>query len=84
MITGDQFLRKGTYNVKWLHDALFHSPVFKTFIFGSEFYHDYLWYPTIGKSKIKKFNKTEWGQLYKKYPYGPYPKKDKVKQWDPY
>ena len=84
VIIGDQLLRKKTANIKWLHDLLFHSPVFKTFIFGSEFYHDYLWYPTIGKSKINKFSKTEWGQLFDKYPYGLKNKVKKIHHWDPY
>ncbi|PXF50252.1 MAG: hypothetical protein C4B55_06905 [Candidatus Methanophagaceae archaeon] len=44
IIKGDQILRKKTANVKWLHRLLFFSPVFKAFIFGSEFYHDRLWY----------------------------------------
>jgi uncharacterized protein (DUF362 family) len=84
VITWDQILRKGTHNTKWLHHALFHSPFFKTFIFGSEFYHDKLWYPTVGKSNIRKFSKTEWGQLFEKYPYGKYPTGKKVGTWDPY
>jgi uncharacterized protein (DUF362 family) len=85
IIRGDQMLRKGTANIKWLHNFLFHSPMFKSFIFSSEFYHDKLWYPTVGKSKIRKFSKTPWGQLYDEYSYGP---KIKIKpisgQWDPY
>ena len=43
IIKGDQILRKKTANVKWLHRLLFFSPVFKAFIFGSEFYHDRFW-----------------------------------------
>ena len=85
IIQWDQRIRKGTSNIHWLHKFLFHSPFFKSFIFASEFYHDKLWYPTIGKSKINAFNKTEWGQLFEKYSYGPKPKSIKVSgQWDPY
>ena len=51
VITWDQRLRKKTMNVKPLHQFLFNSPIFKTFIFASECYHDRLWYPMIGKKK---------------------------------
>ncbi|CAD6491295.1 MAG: hypothetical protein ANIMEMIM_00111 [Candidatus Argoarchaeum ethanivorans] len=84
IIMWDQILRKKTANIKWLHHLLFHSPVFKTFIFASEFYHDRFWYPVIGKRKIKEFMKTGWGELFKKYPYGEFPEYNEVKEWDPY
>jgi uncharacterized protein (DUF362 family) len=84
IIKWDQRIRKGTSNVGWLHSLLFHSPIFKTFIFASETYHDRLWYPTIGKKNIQKFYKTEWGDLFNKYELGDYPKYSEVTQWDPY
>ena len=84
IIEGDQILRKKTANIKWLHHLLFYSPVFKTFIFASEFYHDWLWYPAIGKREIKRFMKTGWGKLFEKYPYGRFPEYKEVKEWDPY
>jgi len=64
VITWDQRLRKKTMSIKPLHHFLFNSPVFKTFIFASEFYHDRLWYPMTGKKKIDEFKKTECGQLF--------------------
>jgi uncharacterized protein (DUF362 family) len=84
IIRWDQILRKKTANIKWLHHLLFYSPVFKTFIFASEFYHDRFWYPFIGKRKIKEFMKTDWGELFKKYPHGEFPEYKEVKEWDPY
>ncbi|MBN2421638.1 DUF362 domain-containing protein [Candidatus Woesearchaeota archaeon] len=60
----DQILRT-KYPV--LEPILFHTPLFKICIFGSAFYHDYLWYPVVGKRKIRKFLKTEWGELFSKY-----------------
>ncbi len=60
----DQTLRK---KYPMVEPILFHTPLFKLCIFGSEFYHDYFWYPFIGKKKIKKFMKTDWGQLFKRY-----------------
>ena len=84
IIRWDQIIRKKTANIKWLHHLLFYSPVFKTFIFASEFYHDWLWYPSVGKRNIKEFMKTNWGELFEKYPYGEFPAYNEVKEWDPY
>lgn len=84
VIKWDQRLRKKTMGMGWLHRLLFNSPLFKSFIFASEFYHDKLWYPVIGKKKINEFNKTEWGATFQKYDYGPFPEFDEVKDWDPY
>ena len=57
---------------------------FETFIFASEFYHDWFWYPLIGKRKIKGFMKSGWGEVFKNYPYGEFPEYTEVKAWDPY
>lgn len=84
VITWDQRLRKKTMGVKPLHQFLFNSPVFKTFIFASEFYHDRLWYPMTGKKKIDEFKKTGWGELFDRYDYGAFPEYTEVKEWDPY
>ena len=84
IIRGDQILRTKTANIKWLHHLLFYSPIFKTFILASEFYHDFLWYPLIGKRMIKQFLNTEWGKLFSKYEHGKFPTYQKVKEWDPY
>ena len=84
VIRWDQILRKKTANIKWLHKTLFYSPVFNTFIFTSEFYHDRLWYPSIGKRKINRFMKTDWGKLFGKYQCGKFPQFRNVKDWDPY
>ncbi len=84
VIKWDQLLRKKTFRIKWLHNLLFYSPIFKIFIFASEFYHDLFWYPIFGKIKIKRFMKTEWGKLFKSYPYGDFPKYMEIKEWDPY
>ena len=84
IIKWDQILRKKTANIKWLHRLLFYSFIFKTFIFASEFYHDWFWYPLIGKLRIKKFMRTEWGKLFGKYEYGEFPEYKEVKDWNPY
>jgi uncharacterized protein (DUF362 family) len=64
VIFWDQMLRK---RIKGLEPLLFHTPLFRAFIFGSAFYHDYVWYNFIGRKRIKRFNKTAWGRLWKEY-----------------
>jgi len=65
VIFWDQMFRKGP--LSFVEPLLFHTGLFKLCIYGSAIYHDYLWYPIIGKRKIKKFMKTEWGRLFKCY-----------------
>ena len=66
VIWGDQMVRKGPLN--------FINPLLKSKIFfmgpilGSSIYHDMLWYPIIGKRRIKNFMLTKWGEVFKTYP----------------
>lgn len=60
----DQVMRNNSHVIE---KYLFHTKLFKMCVFGSEFYHDHIWYNTIGKQRIDKFNKTGWGKLFKKY-----------------
>lgn len=60
----DQLFRK---KIKWIEPWLFHTGLFSLCIFGSAFYHDYLWYPTIGRYYIDNFMKTGWGKLFREY-----------------
>jgi len=65
VIWGDQMLRLGF--LRFLEKPLLHSPLVIWAPFASNLYHDFLWYPTIGKRRIHKFMKTEWGQMFQKY-----------------
>ncbi|MEK7226927.1 MAG: DUF362 domain-containing protein, partial [Bacteroidota bacterium] len=65
VIMGDKLFRFGA--LKFVEPLLFHTPLFKLCVFGSEFYHDKLWYNTVGKKHINKFMQTEWGKLWQKY-----------------
>jgi uncharacterized protein (DUF362 family) len=65
VIFWDQMFRKGP--LSFVEPMLFHTGLFKSAVFASGFYHDKLWYPTIGRMKINKFMKTGWGTLWKKY-----------------
>jgi len=66
VIWGDQMVRKG--KLSFFH-PLMHNKLFMTLpIMGSLVYHDMLWYPTIGKKRIKSFMKTSWGKILQNYP----------------
>lgn len=65
VIWGDQMLRKGP--LRFLEKPLLHSPLVVWAPFASNLYHDYLWYPIIGRSRISVFMKTKWGQLFQNY-----------------
>ncbi|MDZ7725139.1 MAG: DUF362 domain-containing protein [candidate division KSB1 bacterium] len=55
--------------LKRLQKLFFHTPLVYLFVFGSFFYHDYLWWPMLGKPRQSKFRKTSpWGQLFESYP----------------
>ncbi len=65
VIWGDQMLRKGF--LRFLEKPLLHTPLVAWAPFASNLYHDFLWYPTIGKKRISEFMKTDWGKLFQKY-----------------
>jgi len=65
VILWDQIFRKGP--LSFVEPLLFHTGLFNLCILGSLIYHDYLWYPTIGKYRIRKFMKTKWGKLFQQY-----------------
>jgi len=47
----------------------FRTPLVYFFVFGSFFYHDYAWYPTIGKRRMERYKKTShWMRLFEQYP----------------
>ncbi len=68
VIWGDQMLRKGP--LRFLEKIALHSPLVIWAPFASNVYHDLLWYPTVGKSIIRKYNKSKWGQLFQQYKAG--------------
>jgi uncharacterized protein (DUF362 family) len=46
----------------------FHTPLVYFFVFGSFVFHDYLWWPTVGKARMREALKTDWGRLFQTYP----------------
>jgi hypothetical protein len=65
VIWGDQLIRKGL--LRPLERLLLHSPLVVWAPFASNVYHDLFWYPTVGRSRIRRFMRTEWGALFKEY-----------------
>ncbi len=53
--------------LKIFQHLLFHTPLVYLFVFGSAFYHDYLWYPTKGRRLVNRWRKTKWGRLFEEY-----------------
>ena len=43
------------------------SPLMVRAPFASNVYHDIVWYPAIGQSRIREFVQTGWGQLFRRY-----------------
>jgi len=50
--------------LKPLQCLMFHTPVVYIFVWASAIYHDRVWYPTTGRSRIKEWYKTDWGRLF--------------------
>ncbi len=53
--------------LKKLQKLTFHTPLVYAFIFGSFLYHDYIWYPFIGKPLVRTWLNTKWGRLFQEY-----------------
>ncbi len=58
----DQLFRKS-----FIEKLFFKTWFFNFCIMGSAAYHDWFWYPMVGKKRINEFKKTGWGKLFEKY-----------------
>lgn len=76
VIWGDQMIRKGP--LRPFEKLLLHSPLWKWAPFASNFYHDSLWYPVIGRRRIRDFNRSEWGPLWRAYREGRLPRVERA------
>ncbi len=65
VIWGDQMIRLGP--LRFAERLLLHSPLVVWAPFASNVYHDWIWYPTVGRSRIREFGRTEWGRLFREY-----------------
>jgi uncharacterized protein (DUF362 family) len=53
--------------LKRIQKLFFHTPLVNLFVFGSAFYHDFLWYPVLGRATVSRWKRTEWGRLFDSY-----------------
>ncbi|MBZ5589038.1 MAG: DUF362 domain-containing protein [Acidobacteriia bacterium] len=54
--------------LKRLQKLFFHTPLVYVFVAGSYFYHDFLWYPVLGRRRVREFLRTSpWGALFARY-----------------
>lgn len=51
-----------------MQKIFFRTPLVNLFIFGSFLFHDYIWWPTTGKARMRQALATDWGRLFKSYP----------------
>lgn len=65
VIWGDQMIRKGP--LRPFEHLLLHTKLVAWAPLASNIYHDCLWYPTVGRSRIREFQKTGWGRLFRRY-----------------
>lgn len=68
----DTFASWGQKQIYWgkLHrfeKALLRTPIVPWSILASNAYHNWYWYPLMGKRRISKMLETEWGQLFRRY-----------------
>ncbi len=55
--------------LKRFQRLLFHTPLVYLFVFGSYVYHDWVWWPFVGKRLMKAIEAdTEWGRFFRNYP----------------
>ncbi len=55
--------------LKPLQKLFFRTPLVYLFVFGSFFYHDYIYWPIKAKPQMEAFKKTgKWGKLFDEYP----------------
>jgi len=62
VIWGDQMLRLGP--LRFLEKLALHSPLVVWAPFASNVYHDWIWYPTVGRARISRFRNTKWGRMF--------------------
>jgi hypothetical protein len=74
VIWGDQMLRRGP--LRFLEKVALHSPLVVWAPMASNIYHDMLWYPTVGRARIARFRRTEWGRFFDSRYGGPEPLRD--------
>jgi uncharacterized protein (DUF362 family) len=65
VIAGDQMIRRGV--LRPLEKLLLRSALSGWAPAASTVYHDFIWYPLIGMRRVRRFEQTGWGKLWKSY-----------------
>jgi len=70
---GSTFASRGQHALyhgmfKPLERLLTHTPLVVTTYIASWAYHDYYWYPAIGRRRVADYMKSPWGALFLSYP----------------
>lgn len=68
----DTFASKGQKAIYWGPLKPLEKFLLRTFLapwsyLASIIYHDFYWYPCVGKKRVNEVLKTEWGKLFEKY-----------------
>jgi hypothetical protein len=50
-----------------LQKLFFRTPLVYVFVFASFLYHDYIWWPLVGRRRQKSVLATAWGRLFEGY-----------------
>jgi uncharacterized protein (DUF362 family) len=58
--------------LKPLEGLLLRSPIVPWSYAASRLYHDVFWYPFVGRPRVKKMLRSEWGELFRNYPLEPF------------
>ena len=53
--------------LNFLQTLMFRSPLVYAFILASFVYHDYIWWPTTGKRRMKQIEDSGWYKLFQSY-----------------
>jgi hypothetical protein len=53
--------------LKPLEKILLRSPIVPWSYVASRLYHDFYWYPFVGRKRVDEIMKTEWGRLFEEY-----------------
>jgi uncharacterized protein (DUF362 family) len=53
-----------------LQKILFRTALVHLFILGSAAYHDAIWYPIIGRPRVRAWQASKWGRMFTEYEHG--------------
>ena len=64
-------------SIQWL---FFRTPLVYAFIYGSHLYHDWIWWPLVGRRRMRELLRTPWGRLWQSYPESEQPTPAQVRR----